>query len=122
MGISITKTGTIEFNAEKFKAALAKDPATVNATLEAIATRVADAGKVASDQYSGTITRKITTQQGAQKDLGIQISDWDRRLATRKTSLTKLYANLEVNMGRLNAQMSQLQNSLSALEGSTKTK
>lgn len=122
IGIIITKTGTIEFNAEKFKAALAKDPASVNATLEAISTRVADAGKVASDQYSGTITKKITTQQGAQKDLGVQIGDWDRRLSTRKASLTRLYAALEVSMGRLNAQMDQLKNSLSALEGSTKTK
>lgn len=122
IGISITKAGTIEFDAEKFKAALAKDPATVNATLEAISTRVAEAGKTASDPYSGTVTRKITTQQGAQKDLGVQIGDWDRRLATRKAALTRLYASLEVSMGRLNSQMSQLQNSLSALEGSQKSK
>jgi flagellar hook-associated protein 2 len=121
-GISITKSGTVEYDAEKFKAALAKDPAAVNAAVQTIAGRVADAGKTASDPYEGTITRKITTQQGAQKDLGNQIGDWDRRLAGRKASLTKLYANLEVNMGRLNAQMSQLANSLSALEGSQKTK
>ena len=70
IGISVTKTGTMEFDATKFGDALAKDPAGTMAAGPAIAGRVADAAKQASDSTTALLSTKITGQQSeAAKDL-----------------------------------------------------
>jgi flagellar hook-associated protein 2 len=107
-GISITKSGTMEFDAVKFAAALAKDPDTVKAAVQEIATRVAAAADSASDKYDGQITAKITGQQSTVKNLGDRISDWDRSLATRRATLQSTYTALETQLSALQAQSSWL--------------
>ncbi|MCU1425625.1 MAG: hypothetical protein JWM51_1916 [Microbacteriaceae bacterium] len=117
-GITITKTGTMEFNAEKFAAAFAKDPVTVQAAVAAIATRIADAATAASDKTTGTITAKITGQQSTVSNLTEQVSKWDDRLATRKANLERMYSAFEVSMSNLNAQMTWLTSQVDALKAS----
>lgn len=107
-GISITKSGTMEFDAVKFAAALAKDPDTVKAAVQEIATRVAAAASTASDKYDGQITAKITGQQSTVKNLGDRIEDWDRSLATRRATLQSTYTALETQLSALKAQSSWL--------------
>ncbi|TFC93863.1 MULTISPECIES: flagellar filament capping protein FliD [Cryobacterium] len=107
-GISITKSGTMEFDAAKFAAALAKDPVTVTAAVQEIATRVAAAAASASDKYDGQITAKITGQQSSVKNLGDRIADWDRSLATRRATLQSTYTALETQLSALKAQSSWL--------------
>ena len=75
IGISITKTGTMEFNATKFAAALAADPAGTAAKVQEIAGRIATAATSASDKYNGTLTTTITGQQSEVRDLADRISD-----------------------------------------------
>ena len=67
-GITLTKTGTMEFDATKFGDALAKDAAGTMAAVATIAGRVADAAKQASDPSAGLLSTKIKGQQGAAKD------------------------------------------------------
>lgn len=114
-GISITKYGTMEFSAEKFQAALAKDPAAVESTLATISSRLEAAGKAVTDKYSGTIPAKITSQETQVRNLNDQVSNWDRRLATREAALKATYAALEVAMQSMNSQMASLASSLSNL-------
>lgn len=118
-GISITKTGTMEFDATKFAAALTSDRVATEAAVQEIASRVADAATNASDKYDGQITTKITGQESVVKDLGNQITDWDRRLASRRTTLERTYSGLEVQLSGMKAQSSWLTSQLAALPTST---
>lgn len=108
MGITITKSGTIEFSAEKFAAALAKDPVGTQAAFAELSSRVAAAATSASDKYDGQITSKITGQQSTVRELGNRISDWDLRLASTKAGLQRTYSALEVALSGMQAQSSWL--------------
>jgi flagellar hook-associated protein 2 len=115
MGISITKTGTMEFDATKFAAALAKDPAGTAAKVQEIAGRIATAATAASDKYNGTLTTTITGQQSEVRDLADRISDWDTRLASRKATLQRTYSGLEVALSNMKAQQTWLSSQLAGL-------
>ena len=121
MGINITKTGTMEFDATKFGAALAADPAGTAAKVQELAGRIASAATAASDKYTGTLTTKITGQQSEVRDLADRISDWDTRLASRQATLKSTYSALEVAMSNMKAQQSWLAGQLAGLSsGSSK--
>jgi flagellar hook-associated protein 2 len=115
IGISITKTGTMEFDDKKFAAALAADPAGTAAKVQAIAARVAAAATTASDKYNGTLTAKITGQQAEVRDLTDRISDWDTRLESRKATLQRTYSGLEVALSGMKAQQAWLSSQLAGL-------
>jgi flagellar hook-associated protein 2 len=117
IGISITKTGTMEFDATKFAAALAADPAGTAAKVQEIAGRIAAAATTASDKYDGTLTKTITGQQSEVSDLANRISDWDTRLASRQATLKSTYAGLEVALSNMKAQQSWLTSQLAGLSG-----
>lgn len=118
-GISITSDGKMSFDADKFGKALAADPDKVKAAVATVAQRVADAANAASDKYDGTITTKITGEQSTVKSLNTQITDWDSRLADRRTSLEKTYANLEVQLQQLQSQSNWLTGQLASLSTSS---
>lgn len=122
IGIIITKDGTVEFDAEKFAAALAADPVKTQATLQTIAGRVEAAGKTASDKYDGTITQRITGQESEVRSLTTQIENWDRRLASRKATLDSVWSNLEVKLGKLQSQQEWLTSQIDSLSYSSGSK
>ncbi|MDQ0754162.1 flagellar filament capping protein FliD [Arthrobacter sp. B3I4] len=117
IGISITKTGTMEFDAAKFGAALTADPAGTAAKVQELAGRIATAATNASDKYTGTLTTKITGQQSEVRDLADRISDWDSRLASRKATLQRTYSGLETALSNMKAQQSWLTSQLAGLSG-----
>jgi len=119
VGITLATDGTFAFDAEKFAAALAADPAKVQSMVATLAQRVADVATSASSSTTGTLTSKITGQQSAVRDLGLQIDNWDTRLALRQAALEKTYAALEVSLSNLNAQSSWLTSALESLSTST---
>ncbi|TFD65284.1 flagellar filament capping protein FliD [Cryobacterium ruanii] len=108
IGISITKTGTLEFDANKFAAAMKDDPEFVKSVLSEISSRVAAAATSASDKYDGMITGKVTGQESLVKSLGTQIDNWDLRLTSRRATLERTYASLEVQLSNMNAQSAWL--------------
>ncbi|GEA90137.1 flagellar filament capping protein FliD [Cellulomonas cellasea] len=118
VGIVVGRDGTFTFDEAKFSAALAADPAKVEKVISGLAQRVADVATKASDKVDGSLTAKITSQQGVVKDLGNQIANWDLRLATRRAGLQKTYASLEVSLSGLRSQSSWLAGQLSSLSGS----
>ncbi|QDY89217.1 flagellar hook-associated protein [Arthrobacter sp. UKPF54-2] len=117
IGISITRNGTMEFDATKFGAALAADPTGTAAKVQELAGRIATAATAASDKYTGTLTTKITGQQSEVRDLADRISDWDLRLASRKATLQRTYAGLETALSGMKAQQSWLTAQLAGLSG-----
>ncbi|MCC3273701.1 flagellar filament capping protein FliD [Arthrobacter zhangbolii] len=122
IGITLTKYGTVEFDAEKFTAALTADPEKTQAALGAIAARVETAGKAASDKYDGSITKRITSQESMVRTLNTQVEDWDRRLASRESTLKLIWTNLEVKLGSLNSQMDWLTGQLDSLSANSSKK
>ncbi|RKR75576.1 flagellar filament capping protein FliD [Frondihabitans australicus] len=115
IGISINKDGTLDFDQDKFQTALASDPAGTQSMLSALASRVADAGTQISDKYSGQLTGVITGQQSMVDTMNDQISQWDIRLAARRTALEAQYSNLEVQLSQLNSQSSSLTSGLASV-------
>ncbi len=114
-GISITKGGRMELDAEKFAKSLAEDPGATQKALTTITTRLEEAARTASDKYDGQITSKITGQTSLSKDITEQIANWDRRLASREETLKRTYSALEVQLSKLNAQSSWIGSQLSGL-------
>ena len=117
-GITITKTGTMEFSPEKFAAALAKDPAKTQAAVAEIATRLGTAVDAVSNKTTGSITTRITGQESTIKSLKEEVSKWDDRLEKRQANLERYYTAFEVSMGKLNAQMTWLTDQVNALNAS----
>lgn len=115
IGISITKTGTIEFDSDKFQEALAEDPAHVQSVLTELATRVEAAATQASDKYEGELTLKITGQESLVKNMNVQVEEWNGRLEARRATLERTYAALEVQLSALNSQMSWLSSQIGSL-------
>lgn len=115
LGISVTKTGTMEFDATKFGDALAKDPTATMAAVATIAGRVAEAAKEASDPVTGSLSTKIKGQQSTAMDYAAQIENWDNRLETRRTTLQRTYSALEVALSGMQAQASWLTSQLAGL-------
>ncbi|PPL15252.1 flagellar filament capping protein FliD [Microterricola pindariensis] len=114
-GISITKGGRIEFDAEKFAKSMAADPAGTQKVLTTISTRLEEAARAASDKYDGQLTNKITGQTSLSKDITEQIANWDRRLELREATLKRTYSALEVQLSKLNAQSSWIGSQLAGL-------
>ncbi len=119
VGIVIGRSGGFTFDEKVFAAALAKDPAGVQAMVTGLADRVADAAGAISDKYEGTLTLKIQSQEGLVKSMGTQIEGWDRRLDLRRESLQRTYSALEVTLSKLNSQSSWLAGQLSSLPRSS---
>ncbi|MUK01435.1 flagellar filament capping protein FliD [Vibrio cholerae] len=115
LGITLTRSGSVEFDAEKFAAALAKDPAAVKDALTQLAGRVAEAGKAASDKYDGELTRRIQSQESTVRSLNDQVSGWDTRLEKRRTTLERTYAALEVQLSKMQSQGDWLSSQLAGL-------
>ena len=121
-GIVLTRTGTITFDPDKFAAALVADPTTVMAAVQTIATRIATVATAASDKYDGALTNQIRGDQSQVKNLGDQISAWDVRLASRKSTLQRTYSAMEVLLSNMKAQSAALTSQLSSLSTSTTTR
>ena len=115
IGISVTKTGTLEFDAEKFQSALEKDPARVASVMQELATRVGATAAEASDKYDGLITSRITGQESLVKNMSSQISEWDDRLTARRATLERTFVAMEVRLSSINSQSAWLTTQLSSL-------
>lgn len=115
IGITLTRDGTISFDQSVFSAAMAKDPTGTTAAFQAIAGRVATAAKAASDPYTGTLTKSITSQQTEEKTLTQDISDWDTRLAAIQARYTTQFNAMETALSKLSSQASYLTSQLANL-------
>lgn len=119
VGITLGSDGTFSFDEDAFATAYAADPTGVEEMMTGLAARVETVATGASDSTSGTLTLKITGQEGVVSSLGDQIDAWDVRISLRRTALEKTYAALEVSLSNLNAQSSWLTSAIESLSTST---
>ena len=118
IGIEITKTGTITFDAVKFGEALKNDSAGTQNMFSAMAARVEHATTLASNREDGYVTSKVTGQESAVKELGEEIAAWDLRLAKRREILQRQYTAMETALGSLQSQSTWISSQLSSLTSS----
>lgn len=119
IGIVLGKDGTISYDDTIFSAALAADPAKVQAVVAGIADRLQKAASAQSDPTTGALTLKIQGQQSYRTSLNDQVNSWDNRLAMRRAALEKTYAALEVSLSNLNAQSAWLTSQISSLSSTS---
>lgn len=115
VGFKLGKDGAFTFDEAAFTAALAEDPAKVQAVISGLAERVSTVATNVSDKYEGSLTLKVQGQESLVKTMGTQIEDWDRRLAARKEGLQRTYSALEVTLSNLKSQSSWLASQISSL-------
>jgi len=115
IGITIDRYGVLSLDREKFTAALAADPERVEAVFTGVAARVQEVAETYSDKYDGILTKKITGQQDQVRSLGIQLEQWDARLATRRATLERQFVAMETMLSQLQSQSSSLANAIAGL-------
>lgn len=115
IGISVDRHGVLSFDQARYTAALAEDPEQVARVFAGLTERVQGAAATYSDKNDGLLTARITGQQKEVSSLGEQIERWDVRLAQRKATLERTYAQLEVQLSKMQSQSSYLTSQLAAL-------
>jgi flagellar hook-associated protein 2 len=123
VGIQTDRTGQITFDASKFAAAYAADPAGVEAmftsTENGFANRVATVTKAASNTTNGTLTTAITGRNSGITRIQKDIDAWDVRLAAKQDSLNRQFTALETALNSMQSQSSWLSGQLSSLSSSS---
>ncbi|MBM2617389.1 flagellar filament capping protein FliD [Actinoplanes sp. LDG1-06] len=110
-GVALDSTGKLTFDSAKFTAAYNENPLQIQAAGIEFADQME---KYAGDQ-STNITSVITGRKNEIDGLNSQISNWDIRLAAKRTALQKQYSDLETSLGKLKNQSTWLAGQLSGL-------
>jgi flagellar hook-associated protein 2 len=118
VGLELTQTGSLKFDENAFAKALTEDPEAARSMAMGFAERVAAAVKPAVDKVDGYLTKSISSQQSAIRDLNDRVSEWDIRLDLRRTKLEKQFTAMSVALGSLNSQSSWMSSQLSNLNKS----
>jgi len=118
LGIQLTSTGSLKFDATAFTAAYNADPAGTQKTISALATATSSASSAAS---INTVSPLITSGNSQVSNLTKQISDWDTRLTNQQTALQAKYTAMEVALQKIKSTSSWLTSALNSLSGQTST-
>ena len=111
LGIELDRSGQMSFDAAKFTAAYNANPAAV----QQAGIGLGDQFETMAGKMTTTITSVITGRNSEIDTLTSQISNWDVRLASKRTALQKTYSDLEVSLGKLKNQSSWLAGQLGGL-------
>lgn len=119
-GIQLDRYGKLVFDADKFKAAYAADPAAVAAqfttgAVNGFAARVQAVAKGASDSVDGTLTTSINGRNSSIRRMQDSIEDWDARLALRREALNRQFTAMETALQQMNSQSNWLSSQLGSL-------
>ncbi|GAA4980631.1 flagellar filament capping protein FliD [Kineococcus glutinatus] len=126
-GLESSKDGsTLTLDKTKFLTALAKDPTALQtlvsptsvdskSTAKGIVERLQTVVKEATKPFTGTLTTAISSQQTSIEGLQDRVSDWDTRLAAKKSYYQKYYASLESSLSKLKTQSTWLSGQLASL-------
>ncbi len=110
-GVALDRSGRLTFDSAKFSTAYNENPTQIQAAGIEFADQME---KYAGDQTTN-ITSVITGRKNEIDGLNTQISNWDIRLAAKRTALQKQYSDLETSLGKLKNQSTWLAGQLSGL-------
>jgi flagellar hook-associated protein 2 len=116
IGVQLTSSGTLAFDAKAFASAYAADPVKAQATAAtSLAGLVSSLALQSSTATVSPLINSGTAQVGA---LNKQIADWDTRLASQRTAMQTKYTAMEVALSKLQSTSSYLTSALTALSNS----
>lgn len=115
VGIKLTREGALEFDQDAFAKAYAADPAKVEKTVTALATKLEEVGKQATNAADGTLTVRIQGEQTLVKDYTRQITAFEERMSLRQQTLERQFASLETMLSKLQSQGNWLSGQLKSL-------
>jgi flagellar hook-associated protein 2 len=116
IGVQLTSSGALTFDATAFAAAYAADPAKTQA---AVATSLAGSlSSLAMTSSTSTLSPLINSGNSQVGQLNKQIADWDTRLNDQKTAMQSKYTAMEVALQKLQSTSSYLTSALAAMTAS----
>ncbi|MDQ1743490.1 MAG: flagellar hook-associated protein 2 [Pseudonocardiales bacterium] len=116
IGVQLTSTGTLAFDANAFASAYAADPAKAQASAAtSLSGALSNLAMQASTQVVSPLINSGTSQVGS---LNKQIADWDTRLDNQRTAMQNKYAAMEVALQKLQSTSSYLTSALAAITSS----
>ncbi|WP_127783016.1 flagellar filament capping protein FliD [Rhodococcus sp. X156] len=122
IGVQLTNTGGLAFDATVFAAAYAADPAKTQAVAgQALGSALSTVAERASAPAVGSLSLLITSGNERMTNLNKQIQSWDTRLADTQTAMQKKYAAMEAAVNKLNSTQAWLSSALSSLDASKKS-
>lgn len=116
LGVQLTSTGTLAFDATAFAASYASDPAGIQTKASGLANSLSSLALNASTQ---TVAPLINSGNAQVSNLNKEISDWDTRLADQQTALQAKYTAMEVALQKLQSTSSWLTQALNSATGSS---
>lgn len=126
VGIETTRDGKLTFDRSKFIAALESNPAgTQNLMISAdplspgLVNRLKSAITTVNDVGNGLLKSGQDAADSQIKTLNDQIAAWDRRLVTRRSTLTRQFTQLETALGQLQARGNALAGALGGLSANS---
>lgn len=111
LGVTLTKDGTLAFDANAFNKAYTDDPSKVQEAGIAFGNKA----RALTDKQSNAVTAVITGRKSEIDSLNDQIDNWDVRLASKKEALQRQYAALESSLSNLKSKGSWLSGQLAGL-------
>ena len=116
LGVQLTSTGALTFDATAFAAAYTADPAKTQASA---ATSLAGAlSSLAMRSSTVTVSPLINSGTSHVGELNKQIADWDTRLNDQRTAMQAKYAAMEAALRKLQSTSSYLTSALDAITAS----
>ncbi|MFI5953594.1 flagellar filament capping protein FliD [Cryptosporangium sp. NPDC051539] len=115
LGVQLTQDGKLQFNKDDFLKAYAEDPAKVqDAVSNGLAKSLESVSTAATDSVSGTLTQKIQSGTTMISRLNKEISDWDLKLADRRSALQRQFASMESALSKISSQSNWLSSQTAA--------
>jgi flagellar hook-associated protein 2 len=120
LGISIDKYGVMSFDRATFATAMTTDASSTKVGITAWAKSLGALTKGATAAASGSVWRSISSAQTRIESFTNKISDWDDKLATRKTQLTTMYSSINATLATLKTTSDWLSDQITALTTASK--
>ncbi len=110
LGVTTKRDGTLEFDSDVFKNAMATDPEGVRLITESLGEDLAAVdGKIAIyTRFNGLIDLEENSNKEAISNANKRVSDLEQLLSREEESLNGRFARLEALIGRLNSQQNTL--------------
>ncbi|TQS39675.1 flagellar filament capping protein FliD [Cryptosporangium phraense] len=120
LGIELTRDGKLQFNKDNFVKAYNDDPAKIqDAVSNGLAKTLESVSKSATDVVSGTLTQKIQSGTTMISRLNQEISDWDVKLADRRSALQRQFTAMETALNNVKSQSNWLSSQTAAANSSS---
>lgn len=114
-GVELQKNGSIKFDKAKFTAAYANDPEAVTKNVTALATKINEVSKQATNATDGSLSIRIQGEQANIKDYTDRVAKFEDRMTAKQAMYQQQFSALDSMLSKLQAQGNWLNGQLAGL-------